>query len=152
MYTVSECYRDKTRHSVCASTALKFSNTRHRTKDLYMAMVFKVGSADPWCYAKASQGLLEILIKTWVFCVSVGNYIYRLSIKILNCEYKVIFKNNWIIFWKGILCKETSESSQNESLSLLYYQSRERGGVSGNVSVWKRTPHVKKFENHLRME
>jgi hypothetical protein len=69
--------------------------------------VFEGGSAESWGPAKAPQGFREILMKIWAFCSCFCNYIYRLSTIILKYEHEVIFKNEWITFWKRILCKET---------------------------------------------
>jgi hypothetical protein len=60
-----------------------------------VAAVYKVGSAELWDAAKASQDFRKIVMRTWVFCMFL---VYRLSVIVLTYAYKVIFENKWITF------------------------------------------------------
>jgi hypothetical protein len=64
---------------------------------------FQTGFGETWGSAKASQAFRETLMRTWVFC----NFINWLTVVILNCECKVIFRRKWIAFWKRTLCRKT---------------------------------------------
>lgn len=56
-----------------------------------ISVVFELGST------KVPERFQKMLMKTWIFC-NCYNFIYRVSVIMLNYEWKVIFKKKWIEF------------------------------------------------------